>query len=87
MTQRTTLAPPDTSKLEAAIAFLERASVAHEKVDLAENEIARAEEIVRRATLAKDAFSEARESAIQKIFEQIAKTVLDFYCRLHDCED
>jgi hypothetical protein len=40
--------------------------------------------LARRATLARDAFFKARESAIQKVFDAIAETVLDYYQRLHD---
>ena len=85
--QKVALVPPDTSKLEAAIALVEKGVAAHAEIVAAEGAIVRANELARRATVAKDAFSKARESAIQKVFEAIAKTVLDYYRRLHDVVD
>jgi hypothetical protein len=82
--QKTALVPPDSSKLEAAIALLERGIASHGEIAGAGNAISSADELARRAGVAKEAFSKARESAIQKVFEQIAATVLDFYHRLHD---
>jgi len=85
--QKTALVPPDTSKLEAAIALVEKGIAAHAEIATAEGAIGDANELARRATVAKDAFSKARESAIQKVFEAIAETVLDYYRRLHDFDD
>jgi len=85
--QKAALVPPDTSKLEAAIALVEKGIAAHAEIAAAEVAIGRANELARRAAVAKDAFSRARESAIQKVFETIAATVLDFYRRLHDFDD
>jgi recombinational DNA repair ATPase RecF len=86
-TQKAALVPPDTSKLEAAIALVEKGIAAHAEIAIAEGAIGGANELARRATVAKDAFSKARESAIQKIFEAIAETVLNYYRRLHDFDD
>jgi recombinational DNA repair ATPase RecF len=86
-TQKAAIEPPDTSKLEAAITLLERGIASYAEIASAENAIIAAEKLSRRATIAKDAFSKARECAIQKIFEQIAETVLDFYRRLHDLDE
>jgi hypothetical protein len=83
-TQKAALVPPDSSKLEAAIALLERGIASHAEIISAENAISGAGELARRAGVAREAFSKARENAIQKVFEQIAATVLDFYRRLHD---
>jgi hypothetical protein len=83
-TQRAALVPPETSKLEAAIALVERGIAAHAEIATAEGSIGDANELARRATVAKDAFFKARESAIQKVFNAIAETVLDYYQRLHD---
>lgn len=85
--QKAALVPPDTSKLEAAIALVEKGIAAQAEIAAAEGVIGGANELARRATVAKDAFSKARESAIQKVFETIAETVLDYYRRLHDFED
>lgn len=85
--QKAALVPPDTSKLEAAIALVEKGIAAHAEIATAEGAIGGANELARRATVAKDAFSKARENAIQKVFEAIAETVLDYYRRLHDFDD
>lgn len=85
--QKTALVPPDTSRLEAAIALVEKGIAAHAEIATAELAIGGANELARRATVAKDAFSKARESAIQKVFEAIAETVLNYYRRLHDLDD
>ena len=85
--QKTALIPPDTSKLEAAIALVEKGIGSHAEIATAEGAIGGANELARRATVAKDAFSKARESAIQKVFEAIAETVLDYYQRLHNFDD
>jgi len=85
--QKAALVPPDTSRLEAAIALVEKGIAAHAEIATAEGAIGGANELARRATVAKDAFSKARESAIQKVFQAIAETVLDYYRRLHDFDD
>jgi len=85
--QKVALVPPDMSKLEAAIALVEKGIAAHAEIAAAEGAIGCTNELARRAAVAKDAFSKARESAIQKVFEAIAKTVLDYYQRLHDVVD
>jgi hypothetical protein len=82
--QRDALVPPESSKLEAAIALVERGIASYAEIASAEVAIGDANELARRATLAKDAFFKARERAIQKIFDAIAETVLDYYLRLHD---
>lgn len=82
--QRVALVPPESSKLEAAIALVERGIASHAEIASAEGAIVGANELARRATVAKDAFFKARESAIQKVFDAIAETVLDYYQRLHD---
>lgn len=86
-TQKTALVPPDTSKLEAAIALVEKGTFAHAEIATAEDAIGRANKLARRATVARDSFSNARESAIQNVFAAIAKTVLEYYRRLHDFGD
>jgi recombinational DNA repair ATPase RecF len=85
--QKAALVPPDTSKLEAAIALVERGVAAYADIGTAEDALSGGDKLARKATLAKDAFSRARESAIQRVFEAIAETVLDYYRRLHDFGD
>jgi recombinational DNA repair ATPase RecF len=85
--QKSALVPLDTAKLEAAITLVEKGITAHAEIAADEEAIAGSNELARRATVAKDAFSRARESTIQKVFEAIAETVLDYYRRLHDFDD
>lgn len=85
--RKAALTPPDSSILEAAITLLERGVAAHTNIAEAEHAVTRADKIAQRASAARAAFSKAREDAIQNIFDQIAETVLDYYCRLHDVGD
>lgn len=85
--QKTALVPPDSTKLEAAIALLERVIVSWSDVDKAEAAIVESREILRRTTVAKNCFSSSREKAIQQVFTHIAGTVLEYYKRLHDFAD
>ena len=85
--QKLALAPPDSSKLEAAITLLQQGIVSHAEISTAENAISGAEELSRRASIAKDAFSKARELSIQKVFNRISETVLNFYRRLHNLDE
>ncbi|MAX36750.1 MAG: hypothetical protein CME33_09325 [Gimesia sp.] len=85
--QKAALVSPDTSKLEAAIALLEKWIAYFNEISTAESAIAKAKELTHRSKLAKDAFSNARENAIQKVFDQIAQTVLDYYRFLHDYDE
>ncbi len=82
--QKTALVPPDSTKLEAAIALLERAIASWSDIEKAEHALAGSQEIHRRTTVAKDCFSSSREKAIQQVFTHISGTVLDYYKRLHD---
>jgi predicted ATP-binding protein involved in virulence len=82
--QKATLVPPDSTKLESAIALLERGIASWRDIENAEQNIVSSIEIHRRTTVANGSFSSARESAIQQIFTHISGTVLDYYKRLHD---
>lgn len=83
-TQKDTLVPPDSIKLEAAVALLERGIASWRDVERAELAVAESSEILRRTIVAKDCFSSARESAIQQVFTKISSKVLDYYKVLHD---
>jgi len=85
--QKTALTPPDSTKLEAAIALLERAVVSWNDIEIAKQTFAESQEISRRTTVAKVCFSTSREQAIQQVFAHISGTVLEYYKRLHDFED
>ena len=78
------LVPPDSTKLEAAIALLERGIASWQDIEKAEKSVGYSRETLRRTTVAKESFSSARENAIQQVFAQISETVLDYYKRLHD---
>lgn len=82
--QKVELAPPDTTKLEAAITLIERGIASRREISDAEKEVADSSEVLRRTTVARDSFSSARKSAIQDVFTHISATVLDYYKRLHD---
>lgn len=82
--QKAALVPPDSTKLEAVIALLERGIASWKDIDKAEQAIITSGEVHRRTTVAKESFSTARENAIQQVFTHISGTVLDYYKRLHD---
>jgi hypothetical protein len=79
--------PPDSTKLETAIALLERGMASWQDVEKAESAVARSIEILRRTTIARECFSSARESAIQQVFTKISDKVLEYYKVLHDFAD
>jgi len=82
--QKDALVPPDSTKLEAAIALVERGSASWREVEKAEVAVAGSREILRRAAIAKECFSSARENAIQQVFTKISGKVLEYYKILHD---
>lgn len=86
-TKKATLVPPDSSKLEAAIDLLERGIVSYQDISISENAVVKASRLASQSTIVKNAFSRARESAIQKVFDQISDTVLNYYQRLHNCTE
>jgi DNA repair exonuclease SbcCD ATPase subunit len=82
--QKAALVPSDSTKLETTITLVERGIVSWEPISQAEQAIIDSGETYRRTTVAKESFSSARESAIQKVFTHISRTVLDYYRRLHN---
>jgi hypothetical protein len=85
--QKDDLVPPDSTKLETAIALLERGIASWQDVEAAESAVAGAAEIHRRTTIARECFSTAREVAIQQVFTKISGKVLEYYKVLHDFAD
>lgn len=85
--QKDELVPPDSTKLEAAIALLERGMASWQDVEKAESAVAGSAEILRRTTIARECFSAAREGAIQQVFTKISGKVLEYYRVLHDFAD
>ncbi|WP_075087235.1 hypothetical protein [Verrucomicrobium spinosum] len=86
-TKKEALVAPDSSKLEGAIAFVERAIASAEVIRAACDEDGRATEVARRAKFANAAFKKSREFAIEEVFARISGTVLAFYKKLHDSEE
>jgi len=82
--QKDALVPPDSTKLESAIALVERGIASWRDIENADQVIITSRKILRRTTVAKESFSSARESAIQLVFTHISGTVLDYYKCLHD---
>jgi len=85
--QKDDLVPPDSTKLETAIALLERGMASWQDVEKAESAVAGSAEILRRMTTARECFSSAREGAIQQVFTKISGKVLEYYKVLHDFAD
>lgn len=82
--QKDDLVPPDSTRLESAIALLERGIASWQAVEKAESTVASSREILRRTSIALECFSSARERAIQQVFTNISGKVLDYYNVLHD---
>lgn len=78
------LTPPDTSNLEKAILELEHLIASHADIKAIAEAIKPLELTAKRAEKVKQAFSKAREAAIQQVFNKIAGKVLEYYNRLHD---
>lgn len=83
-TEKETLPPKDTSALESAIVLVERAIASHAVLSASESALSTANIVATRAKVANDAFTKAREAAIQKVFVGIAKTVITYYGKLHN---
>lgn len=85
--ERDALIQPDAVALEKAVGFLQRAKEKEPEI--------RAKESARDDSLklwhamrdVQEAFSRARESAVQGVFDKIAEKVLSYYHRLHDSDD
>jgi len=82
--RRTSLIPDNTTQLENAIAFLEKAKNSGPRIKSGETEFTKATKTSANANKARDVFSTAREKSIQLIFERIAGKVLEYYKKLHD---
>lgn len=84
--RRNALIPPDAAKLESAIALLKKAKAAEASLRAGETSLAETVAKTRAVNQARDAFYQAREKAIQKVFDQIASKVLQYYKKLHDID-
>lgn len=82
--EKEALIPKDTSALESVIVLIERAIDSHATLTESESALVMANTIASRAKDTKDAFTKAREAAIQKVFVGIAQTVITYYGKLHN---
>lgn len=85
--RRTQLIPADTAQLENAIALLRRAQESLPRIRNCESAVGKCEQITQAATQSREAFFTAREKAIQRVFDQIAGKVLEYYKKLHELPD
>jgi hypothetical protein len=81
--QRKALIPADESELEGVIALLTKAKESEPSIKRLDLALQAADKLAKRSLRARNAFSRAREQAIQKAFDRIAGLVLNFYNRLH----
>jgi hypothetical protein len=81
---RDALIQPDAVALENAVVFLQRAKEKEPEIRAAELAKDGSLKLRRAFQDSKEAFSRARESAIQAVFDKIAEKVLSYYHKLHD---
>lgn len=77
----------DVLALEKAVAFLQRAKEKEPEIRAAESALADSLKLSHSMRYAREAFSRAREGAVQAIFNIIAKKVLAYYEKLHAYKD
>ena len=85
--RRTEMIPADTAQLENAIALLKRVKTSMPRIKEWEATVRKCEQESIAANQSREAFSTAREKAIQRVFDQIAGKVLEYYKRLHETLD
>jgi len=85
--ERDALIQPDAAALEKAVAFLQRAKEKEPEIRAAESALADSLKLSCSMHYVREAFSRAREIAVQAIFDRIAKKVLTYYKKLHDYKD
>ena len=85
--RRRDLIPANAAELENTIAFLKKVKTSKPRIEAAQLALRTTERESQAATQARTAFSTAREKAIQRIFDQIAGKVLEYYKRLHEIAD
>ena len=78
------LIQPDAVALEKAVGFLQRAKDKEPRIRAAESALADSLRLWDAMHDVKEAFSRARKSAVQAVFNKIAKKVIDYYGKLHD---
>lgn len=85
--ERNALIQPDAVALEKAVAFLQKARKKEPEIRARESAKANSLKLSHAMQDVREAFSRARESAVQAIFDIIAEKVLAYYKKLHDYKD
>jgi Chromosome segregation ATPases len=85
--ERDALIQPDAVALEKVVGFLQRAKEKEHEIRAAESAKDDSLKLWHAVRDAGEAFSRARESAVQAVFDKIAEKVLSYYHRLHDSDD
>jgi len=85
--ERTALIQPDAVALEKAVGFLQRAKEKEPEIRARESALADSLKLWHAMRDIREAFSRARESAVQAVFNKIAKKVLSYYHKLHNSDD
>jgi len=85
--KRDALIQPDAAALEKAVVFLQRAKEKEPEIRATESAKADSLKLSYSMHYVREAFSRARESAVQAIFDIIAKKVLTYYKKLHNYKD
>jgi hypothetical protein len=85
--ERDALVQPDAVALEKAVSFLQRAKNKEPEIRIGESALADSLRLRDAMRDVEEAFSRARKSAVQAIFDKIAEKVLSYYHRLHDFDD
>ena len=81
---RDALIQPDALDLEKAVGFLQRAKGKEPEIKAAESTKDNSLKLRHAMRDVREAFSRARESAVQAVFDKIAEKVLSYYHKLHD---
>jgi len=85
--ERDALIQHDAVDLEKAVGFLQRAKEKEPEIRAAESAKDDSLKLWHAMRDVQEAFSRARESAVQAVFDKIAAKVLSYYHRLHDSDD
>jgi hypothetical protein len=85
--ERGTLIQPDAIVLEKAVSFLQRAKEREPEIRDAELAKDNSLKLWHAMQDVQEAFSRAREGAVQAVFDKIAEKVLSYYHRLHDSDE
>lgn len=85
--ERNELIKSDAVAIEETFSFLQRARDKRMEIESAETNVKKVQKILQQLQAVREAFSRAREVAIQQIFTIIAKKVISYYQDLHGARD